>query len=221
MFKAFKRRAVASFDICPRSPLTIGSGSSNELDPSLPDITFVSGFDGAQRAFVIPGSSLKGVLRSYIEKNYSVSAASALFGALKTAKDGSTKSKIAVYDAFADMSKTQYSVRYQIKIDPHNQCTNKSSLRNIQTVNQGVFKASFAITNFSDDELKYVYDALNRLNDGLLRLGAKTSVGFGKVSIENFKLRIYLTPDPVTLSPRYRDFEGLDFNALDLQERSS
>lgn len=68
MFTRIDRKAIAEFDLCAVGPVIVGSGRSNELDPTLPDTTFLSGNNGEEETFVIPGSTIKGVIRHYIGK---------------------------------------------------------------------------------------------------------------------------------------------------------
>ena len=83
MFTRIDRKAIAEFDLCAVGPVIVGSGRSNELDPTLPDMTFLSGNNGEEETFVIPGSTIKGVIRHYIGKKINDSDAEEfLFGKL-------------------------------------------------------------------------------------------------------------------------------------------
>jgi len=57
-----------ALEISPKGPLLIKSGGLS-ADPSLPDMQFVRTFTaGGEESLYIPGASLKGVVRSFVEK---------------------------------------------------------------------------------------------------------------------------------------------------------
>ena len=68
MFKKLHNQAKISFEVKPITPLLIQSGQTG-LDPTLPDMRFIRTkcLWGEEMIF-IPGSSLKGVIRSHAEK---------------------------------------------------------------------------------------------------------------------------------------------------------
>ena len=65
MFKELANLARLSFTLTPRGPILIKAGES--LDPTEPDMAFVRLWTPAGRTVCIPGSSLKGVVRSAAE----------------------------------------------------------------------------------------------------------------------------------------------------------
>ncbi|MGA2402979.1 MAG: CRISPR-associated RAMP protein Csx7 [Syntrophobacteraceae bacterium] len=68
MHKRLFNQARITVDVTPITPLLIKSGMEN-ADPALPDMSFVRTHNPQHGEVVyIPGSSLKGVLRSYTEK---------------------------------------------------------------------------------------------------------------------------------------------------------
>lgn len=72
MHAYFYNEAIFTFTLRPRTPLLIKSGRSGEdaLDPTLPDMSFVRMRrpDSSEEELFIPGSSLRGVVRSHAEK---------------------------------------------------------------------------------------------------------------------------------------------------------
>lgn len=70
MFRESLNLITLTFKLTPTGPLLVKSGSEAGADPTLVDMNFVrthrSGFD--QPTVFIPGSSLKGTLRSYTER---------------------------------------------------------------------------------------------------------------------------------------------------------
>jgi CRISPR-associated RAMP protein (TIGR02581 family) len=68
MFKKLYNQVKLDIKISPNSPLLIKSGEEG-LDPTLPSMQFVRTYNkSCGETVYIPGSSLKGVLRSYVEK---------------------------------------------------------------------------------------------------------------------------------------------------------
>lgn len=193
MFESIKATAVAEFDLCAAGPVLVSSGKNNELDPCLPDRVFLSGSNGTENAFVIPGSSIKGVIRGFVYdaikygKDIKIDE-EILFG---TQRNGARKSKIAFHDAYADMSTVVSNIRHSTAIDPILQNAKEGSLNNMQTVEKGVFKAGFIIKNYTDDEISIIINALKAVNKGILRFGGKTGRGFGMMRVENFNMETY------------------------------
>ena len=71
MFEKIECTAYAEFDLCADGPVLISSGKSNKTNPTLPDNTFMTGFCGAEHKdemYVIPGSTIKGVIRHHIDE---------------------------------------------------------------------------------------------------------------------------------------------------------
>ena len=187
MFRDIRRTAVAEFELAAMGPVLISSGISTKTDPTLPDNVFLTGrtdSDGTL-AYVIPGSSIKGVIRH----NCSLigDRETSLFG---TVSGGAQKSRVSFHDAYADMDTIVTGIRAQTAISPHIQSAKSSSLNNVQNVEKGNFKAGFKLLNFADDELFSIIDVLVRINSGEVRFGGRKSRGFGFMNVKNFSLRI-------------------------------
>ena len=67
MHNRLYNEATISLSLTPVGPLLIKSGEEN-ADPRRPDMSFVRTFRGGRRTVYLPGSSLKGVLRSHCER---------------------------------------------------------------------------------------------------------------------------------------------------------
>lgn len=65
MFKRLENVAKLSFTLTPQGPILVKAG--DELDPTGPDMAFVRLMTPVGRTICIPGSSLKGVMRSAAE----------------------------------------------------------------------------------------------------------------------------------------------------------
>ena len=188
MFEKAISAALAEFDLCADGPVIVSSGKNNELDPRQADAVFMSGSNGSETAFVIPGSALKGVVRSYTEEGCSKEFADNLFGCAEGEK---RKGKIAFSDAYADMDTVKTGKIFSTAIHPILQSAKNGSLNNVQAVLDGIFKARFKITNYTDDEVRAVLKALDAVNRGEVRIGGRTSRGFGKMRIDRFKMTLY------------------------------
>lgn len=187
MLDRIERFAVAEFDLCAAGPVIVGSGGSNETRPGVPDTIFLTGNDGEREAYVIPGSSIKGVVRHFICDNIKGINETELFG---TVKDGSKKSRISFHDAYADMSTVVTNKRFSTALDQVLQNAKTTTLNNMETVEKGSFGAGFRLVNYTDAELAAVLSALWAIDEGRLRIGGRTSRGFGRMRIENFNLRL-------------------------------
>lgn len=190
MFKKIDKFIKAEFDLSAVGPLMISTGKSNETDPRLPDNTFLMGYNGNESAFVIPGSSIKGVISNYVYHavNGNEDRVKQLFG---TDKPVARKSKIAFHDAYADMSTIKTSVRYSTAVDPVLGNAKQHSLNNMQAVEKGVFKAGFRLINPTNEELVLIIKALEAVNKGIVRFGGNKSRGFGAMQVDNFRMTIY------------------------------
>lgn len=70
MHGIFYNEAILDLSLKPQTPLLIKSGQPTEIDPTLPDMQFVRTRrpDTGEEVIYIPGSSFRGVLRSYAER---------------------------------------------------------------------------------------------------------------------------------------------------------
>src|SRR5438876_1498703 len=67
MHKSIFNEATIRLTISPIGPILIKAGGDN-ADPSKPDMSFVRTLRDGRETVYLPGSSLKGVLRSYCER---------------------------------------------------------------------------------------------------------------------------------------------------------
>lgn len=190
MFEKLSCSARVEFDLCAAGPVLISSGESNKTDPTLPDTTFMKGFigkDHSETSYVIPGSSIKGVLRHHIQDKYipGDDDVKNLFGRIEPTAQ---KSKIKFNDAFAVPETIRTSVRNSTKIDAAVQKPVRGSLNNMEIIEAGVFKAGFLIKNFTHKEIESLLLALMDIDSGEVRFGGKVSRGFGQMKIGSFSM---------------------------------
>lgn len=177
--------AYGSFTISADGPMIIRSTVNTKLTPENADAIFIeSAVDEKNNAFLIPGSSIKGVVRHYLTNDYNKKEIEKLFGGISPAE----KSKISFSDAFADMSTIKTSMRYQTKIDSISQGASNGSLNSILAVTQGDFKCDYRIRNFSADELELFIRAIKAFDSGELCIGGRISRGYGMVRIKDFNI---------------------------------
>ncbi len=207
MFKKIKNEAVAEFKLCADGPVLISSGKSCKTNPTLPDSIFLTGAtENEQNVFVIPGSSIKGVIRTYVEDYFKTDKVEELFGRVK---DTALRSKVSFHDAYADMSTVVDSIRNSTAINKISQSASNSSLNNMQVVEKGEFDAGFKIVNYEENELETIIKALMAVDDGELFFGGKTSRGFGRMKIKDFRIKINNGFDE-NLMPKITEFDSFD-----------
>lgn len=192
MFERLTCFASAKFELCAAGPVLISSGRSNKTDPTLPDTTFMTGFvgkDHLEENYVIPGSTIKGVLRHHIQDNYIINDKDAemLFGKIS---DGAQKSKIKFNDAYVVPDTVKTAVRNSTKIDPNSQSPVNGSLNNMEIIEKGTFKAGFQIKNFTNKEMEAILLSLLDVNSGSVRFGGKVSRGFGQMKTGSFSMTV-------------------------------
>lgn len=68
MFRELVNECKIKFVLKAEGPVLIRSGENMDLDPMLPSVKFVRSFHNNDYNVVIPGSSIKGVFRSRVEK---------------------------------------------------------------------------------------------------------------------------------------------------------
>lgn len=202
MFDKLERVAIAEFDLIADGPVLVQGGKSNKTNPTLPDSSFLRGLYNGEETLVIPGSTIKGVIRSYVSDTLDptkelgdneLSQINKLFGCIGEGEQKSMKSKISFHDAYAVSETVVTNIRYNTAINKLTQSAKHRTLNDLEVVEQGVFKAGFKLVNFDNKlkELKYILDALKEVDTGLVRFGGRKSRGFGKMKIGEFSLKIF------------------------------
>ena len=179
-------------DLSPRSPLSIGSGKDENTDK---DVIV----DGSGAPF-IPASSLTGVLRNYILKEYGRAEANKAFGFIPATKEENDrakandpdyverKSQIIVYDGILNNKDNEEDAYYFITSRDMVALKDKVAVDgakfDMEAVEPGVSFTAY-IELLTRDECcdVYVREALASLNAGIIRLGTKTTRGYGEVGL--------------------------------------
>ena len=189
-----------TFKLCPAGPMLISSGSRNKLHPELPDNTFLMSWDGTQDSYVIPGSSLKGVLRHYLyQSGCNPLEVDTLFGT--AGNQNSKKSRISVSDAYADMKTIETALRHTTALGSVSQSAKGGSLNSMQAVIAGSFSGNIRLSNVNKEEIRLILLALLAVESGEICIGGKISRGFGRVHISDFCMTVSEGYDENSLRP--------------------
>jgi CRISPR-associated protein Csm3 len=195
--------------ITPRSPILVKAGGIS-ANPALPDMQFVRTLRvGEDESIYIPGSSLKGVLRSYMEK------------VLRTVKDtngacdpfedtfcggnvikseqgaeiyqrscrackifGNTrlKGRLSAMDAYPK-TEVKTETRHGVAISRLTHSVAQGPF-DMEVVISGEFSTKLILENFEVWQLGLLALTLDAFNEGMLRLGFGKNRGFGEIKVE-------------------------------------
>jgi CRISPR-associated RAMP protein (TIGR02581 family) len=216
MLKKLLNQATIELTIAAQGPLLIKSGIEGGADPSVPDMQFVRS-DGQ---VYLPGSSLKGVFRSYAEKIARTVGAKCcnpfddtFCG--KKANDAKVSSGAAIY------SNRNYACRVcqlfgstamasRIKLNDAYLPNEQNPLTETRTgvaidrvlgsvahgpfdfevVTRGTFKTSIHLRNFELWQLGLLALVLRDLEEGLIPIGFGKSRGLGEVKAQVTSLNV-------------------------------
>ena len=208
----FKENFVIKGELVCETGLHIG-GSNDNIDIGGTDNVIIR--DVVSDLPFIPGSSLKGKLRSLFELNDKESAQSVMKNKGSPATDGDSKAakifgvsadnnkaldfptRLIVRDAFPTeesielWSKQEDIVRgAELKYENNlNRITSEATPRNIERIPKGsafAFEFIFSVYEEDEDNLMGVFEAMRLLEDNYL--GGSGSRGFGKVKFTNISI---------------------------------
>ncbi|MBX7223828.1 MAG: hypothetical protein K1Y36_28190 [Blastocatellia bacterium] len=214
MFKKLYNQAKIAYQLTPRSPFLIKSGQV-PADPTRPDMECVRTFHATLGETVyIPGSSLKGVIRSHCEKilrtvekrvadqpssqDRSVKQESSghetysgMCYAAKTFGSTTLASRVRFTDAYPiKESKVIVEKRQGVAIDRILGSATGRALFDLECVSAGVFQGEITLRNFTLWQLALIAFSLRDLDDGYMHIGLAKSRGFGHVACELTDLEI-------------------------------
>lgn len=176
------------------SPLAIGSGESANTDS---DIILDS--NGVP---TIPATAIAGVFRNYLE----VQGENDIFGYINGPK--SVESKIRFYDAQLISDDHFTTVRDSVKLE--NKVGVKGAKFDMEAVETDIDFATAIELNDPDEAENDILSALSAINAGFLRIGSKTSRGYGQLKVVSLKKAEFDLPNDKT---SWLDFDL--FNADD------
>ncbi|MGN0594291.1 MAG: RAMP superfamily CRISPR-associated protein, partial [Hominimerdicola sp.] len=201
MFEKIRKECLASFDITVCGPLLIGGTNTSSVDPTLADDRTLMCRKNGMLVPVLPGSSIKGVFRNAICWDYvkehkneafpenidKIEFVNKIFG--NAGNSTKQKSKISFFDAYAKDG-FKLAVRHSAAINPLTHSTINGALFDTEYMSSGCFEAGFKFVNFTEQEMKAVLKVFEKINEGSVRFGGRTSRGFGKVKIDNFSMQL-------------------------------
>lgn len=186
-------KIVAEGELVLDAPLLIGSGGGAEGEDDK-DIHVLRNKEGIP---YIPGTSLAGVLRAFVEAD-DPKAGALIFG---TPQDSHSKaalelqSAISIYDVKLSNAKT--IVRDGVSIDGATGVAvehHKFDYEAIDSGAHGILQIEITLRGIHADEQEHLAVVLERLRDRLLGgfyLGAHTTKGFGKAHVNNLTVDQY------------------------------
>ncbi len=203
-FDEFKYRLIIRGTLKAVSPLHIGSGESMVFGPDSPVVRMYF-VDKDTSVPYIPGSSLKGLFRTYTEKiakldpeeadlvcsppntceGSDVCIVCGMFGSQTLA------SHIKVMDAYPIDDDIPVITKIGIRINRLTGTVGEGALFQIQAVAPGSsFNFEMTVENIppNDKRAKYIVEIIDALQSGELLLGGKTSTGLGRVKLENLEV---------------------------------
>lgn len=211
MFSTLRNELQVTFTITTASPLSIRASKPSGIDPVLPDMQVVR--DAAGRPF-IPGSTLKGVIRSRVEQvlrslrpffacdPLKAPCTSVKQRELSHASSGEARYRLHCYAcrlfgstalgsriSFADAPPLEghepvTSERHNVAIDRRTGGQYHGALFTPEVVEEGRFEAKVRLTNFALWQVLALLQTLQDLHEGFITLGGGSSRGFGRVKIE-------------------------------------
>lgn len=213
MFRVLKNECIIRFQLEAKSPISIRSGESIELDPTLPDNQFIRSYQDGVYDVVIPGSSIKGVFRNRVERllegscnvfdktcfykvnelgegsniqdKYKASCpACRLFGSM------ALKSRVEFKDAFPVKDTVRMSTRYNVAIDRVTGAAKKGALVESEVLEEGVFNVEIVLRNFFLWQLKAIFQVFLDINEGYVSFGGMSSRGLGRMAVKNVDVSI-------------------------------
>lgn len=184
------------------SPLAIGSGENANTDSDI--ILDSSGKP------TIPATAIAGVFRNYLN----VGEYSELFGYISKAgtnspKDKAHESDIRFYDARLISDSFFTTVRDSVKLE--DKVGVNGAKFDMEAVETGIsFETVIELKDDGSDAESDILRTLEAINAGFLRIGSKTSRGYGRLKVVSLKKAEFTLPDD---KAKWLDFDL--FNAED------
>ena len=180
------------------SPLAVGSGETIHTDS---DIILDS-----RDCPVIPAAAFAGVIRHYLD--IECNDKTEFFGYIDGEK--SSESKIKFYDAIS-VSDSYITVRDSVALKSEEKVGEEGAKFDQQAVETNAeFITLFELSNADENQQKDFEEALSAMQAGFLRIGSKTSRGYGQIEITDLKKAEFLLPGD---RKKWLDFSPYDFDS--------
>jgi len=215
MFKELSNEAKLSFVLHTKSPLSIRNQKTNVMDPTLPDMQCMRSRYHGMDTVIIPGSSLKGVIRSRYEKivnlfegkccnvvdRYDACKVSEQFSYEERGKKvyekvcpacqlfGSTSigARIRFTDAYP-MSSPVIGERNGVGINRITGAAQRGALYDFEVVEEGSFHVEIFLQNYELYQLVLLLYVLKDLDEGYVTVGGATTRGNGRLELTDFDI---------------------------------
>lgn len=218
MFARLRNQFKLTFNLKVDSPLCIRSGEKS-IDPTLPDMQCVRSNKNGESVVFIPGSSIKGVIRTQCEKIFNILAEkqivcdicnknkkskcnsinedwngektyNALCPACKMFGSMSLGGRIKFKDAYPINNEFKIGYRNCVKINRITGAAQGRGLYDFEVVEDGKFQVTITGDNYELYQLKILLWALDDINEGYVTFGSSSTRGNGKMLVEDLKLQI-------------------------------
>lgn len=210
MFREMKNEAELEVILVTRGPLVIKSAESNNLNPSLPDIQCVKGRYRGHEIPIIPGSSLKGVIRYRYEQLASIMGVSCCNIVKSRCKpESKNRSGKAVYMELCPACKLfgstylagRFSVRDAYAEEGYilgertnvgiNRVTGQAegrALYQAEVVEEAKFRVKMFLKNYELYQMKLLLYILKEIDEGYIALGSAATRGYGQMGVEQISM---------------------------------
>ena len=183
-------RKYYRIDLTLRSPLSIGSGKNENTDKDV--IVDCSGTP------FIPASSLVGAIRNYVYKKYGRATANKVFGFIPSTKEENEKAKkndpdyvarktqVIVYDAILKKEeRSSLFITSRDMVALENKVATRGAKFDMEAVEPDVCFTTYIelLTNDGCCDA-CVQESLAAMDAGVIRLGSKTTRGYGEVGLK-------------------------------------
>lgn len=161
------------------SPLAVGSGEKSNTDS---DVVLDS-----RGVPMIPATAFAGVIRHYLDLNGN----NDLFGYVNGEK--SSGSRIKFYDAELISDESFTTVRDSVALE--NKVGKKGAKFDLEAVESGVdFSALIELDDADENEDGMISEAISAIDAGYLRIGSKTSRGYGQLKVVSIRKAEFILP---------------------------
>ena len=205
----------------PKTDFRIGSADQVSLYTDLPVLRWSQTQDG--RPF-IPGSSLRGVMRAHLEREYALLGMSketilSLFGHAGNEREGNTttyRGRLRVFDSIPDIASEEpvrpsYEIRDHVSIERATGTARDKAKFDAECISKYTqwkfpFKIVYEGENSADDEIILLGEALRALRAEELVIGSRSAIGCGRFQLTVESSRAFDRAQPQDLIDflRYR-----------------
>lgn len=173
------------------SPLAIGSGENANSDSDI-----ILGSSGKP---IIPATAIAGVFRHYL----GAQGKNDVFGYVNG--NDFLESKVRFYDAQLISDDFFTTVRDSVKLK--DKVGVKGAKFDLEAVETGIEFETMIELNDADEAESDILSALSAIDIGFLRIGSKTSRGYGQLKVVSLKKAEFDLPDD---KAKWLDFDGFD-----------